>query len=89
VGKKGVVRDPQAHIDAIAQVQQGACDRGWQALGLTYSPISGPAGNLEYLLWLQETGQTTPLPLPTITEVVQQAQLALKSPKTDGPKNNS
>lgn len=89
VGKKGVVRDPQAHIDAIAQVQQAACDRGWQALGLTYSPIAGPAGNLEYLLWLQETGQTTLLPLPVITEVVQQAQLALKSPKTDGPKNNS
>ncbi|MFP4008222.1 MAG: TlyA family RNA methyltransferase [Spirulinaceae cyanobacterium] len=89
VGKKGVVRDPQAHIDAIAQVQQGACDRGWQALGLTYSPIAGPAGNLEYLLWLQETGQTTLLPLPVITEVVQQAQLALKSPKTDGLKNNS
>lgn len=89
IGKKGVVRDPQAHIDAIAQVQTSACNLGWQALDLTYSPISGPAGNLEYLLWLKETPTATPLGLSQIEAIVQQAQQTVKSSKTDAPKNNS
>ena len=53
VGKKGVVRDPQARASAILQVWQTACSLGWQYKGLTTSPIKGPAGNVEYLLWLE------------------------------------
>lgn len=52
VGKKGVVRDPAAHREAIARVIHCAQNLGWQARGLTWSPITGPAGNIEYLLWL-------------------------------------
>lgn len=52
VGKKGVVRDPADHADAIAQVLHVALKIGWQYRGLTASPIKGPAGNIEYLLWL-------------------------------------
>jgi 23S rRNA (cytidine1920-2'-O)/16S rRNA (cytidine1409-2'-O)-methyltransferase len=53
VGKKGVVRNPQDHAQAINQVLQAACSLGWSYQGLTESPITGPAGNLEYLLWLR------------------------------------
>lgn len=53
VGKKGVVRDSQDHSDAIFQVLQTALKLGWQYQGLTFSPITGPAGNIEYLLWLK------------------------------------
>ena len=52
VGKGGVVRDPVAHGAAIASVLDAAVELGWQAQGLVGSPITGPAGNHEYLLWL-------------------------------------
>jgi len=56
VGKGGVVRDPAAHVDAIAGVVSAAADLDWEAAGLVGSPITGPAGNHEYLLWLVERG---------------------------------
>ncbi|MDX2213072.1 MAG: TlyA family RNA methyltransferase [Oculatellaceae cyanobacterium bins.114] len=54
VGKKGVVRDTRDQAGAIAQVLQAAQELGWQYCGLTWSPLLGPAGNIEYLLWLQD-----------------------------------
>ncbi|MGC6483274.1 MAG: TlyA family RNA methyltransferase [Synechococcus sp.] len=52
VGKGGVVRDPAAHRDAIHGVVDSAESLGWTAYGLVGSPITGPAGNHEYVLWL-------------------------------------
>jgi len=52
VGKGGVVRDPAAHVDAIEGVIRSAADQGWIPSALLASPITGPAGNHEYLLWL-------------------------------------
>ena len=54
VGKGGVVRDGLAHRDAIASVISAANTLGWNAQGVVGSPITGPAGNHEYLLWLSE-----------------------------------
>lgn len=56
VGKGGVVRDPAAHCDAIAGVIAAAEALGLGACGLVASPITGPAGNHEYLLWLRRFG---------------------------------
>ena len=53
VGKGGVVRDPAAHEDAIGGVIGAAAGLGLSAAGLVASPITGPAGNHEYLLWLK------------------------------------
>jgi 23S rRNA (cytidine1920-2'-O)/16S rRNA (cytidine1409-2'-O)-methyltransferase len=52
VGKGGVVRDPVAHRDAIAAVIAAAGQLDWRPRGLIASPITGPAGNHEYVLWL-------------------------------------
>ncbi|MEZ2319570.1 MAG: TlyA family RNA methyltransferase [Microcoleus sp.] len=52
VGKKGVVRDSATQADAIFQVWKAATALGWEQRGLTWSPLLGPAGNIEYLLWL-------------------------------------
>jgi 23S rRNA (cytidine1920-2'-O)/16S rRNA (cytidine1409-2'-O)-methyltransferase len=52
VGKGGVVRDPLAHAKVIAGVLEAAVALGWQGKGLIGSPLTGPAGNHEYLLWL-------------------------------------
>ncbi len=59
VGKGGVVRDPAAHVDAIETVLAAALSQGWQAAGLVASPLTGPAGNHEYLLWLRRPLATT------------------------------
>jgi 23S rRNA (cytidine1920-2'-O)/16S rRNA (cytidine1409-2'-O)-methyltransferase len=53
VGKGGVVRDPAAHRDAITGVVAAAEALGLEASGLVASPLTGPAGNHEYLLWLR------------------------------------
>jgi len=50
------VRDPDAHADAIAGVIAAAAGLGLAAAGLVASPITGPAGNHEYLLWLRGQG---------------------------------
>jgi 23S rRNA (cytidine1920-2'-O)/16S rRNA (cytidine1409-2'-O)-methyltransferase len=56
VGKGGVVRDPAAHVDAIFGVLEAAAALNWRPAGLIASPITGPAGNHEYLLWLNDAG---------------------------------
>jgi 23S rRNA (cytidine1920-2'-O)/16S rRNA (cytidine1409-2'-O)-methyltransferase len=52
VGKGGVVRDPDTHRDVLSGVLEKAIESGWQLLGLTRSPLVGPAGNIEFLAWL-------------------------------------
>jgi 23S rRNA (cytidine1920-2'-O)/16S rRNA (cytidine1409-2'-O)-methyltransferase len=52
IGKNGVVRDLSAQAGAILGVLTAAQDLGWHYRGLTWSPLVGPAGNIEYLLWL-------------------------------------
>ena len=57
VGKKGVVKDPQIHKDVIVKVVDFAHQNGFSVLGLTYSPVKGPEGNIEYLVHLQKSGE--------------------------------
>ena len=62
VGKKGVVRDSATQADAIFQVWKAARALGWEERGLTWSPLLGPAGNIEYLLWLGIDREPEPEP---------------------------
>ena len=62
VGKKGVVRDSATQADAIFQVWKAATALGWDERGLTWSPLLGPAGNIEYLLWLGIDREPEPEP---------------------------
>ncbi len=55
VGKKGVVRDRAVHLEVIERVMDDAVSMGFRVLNLEYSPIKGPEGNIEYLLYLQKT----------------------------------
>jgi 23S rRNA (cytidine1920-2'-O)/16S rRNA (cytidine1409-2'-O)-methyltransferase len=57
VGKKGVVRDPAVHGEVIHKVLGYAKENGFVILGLDYSPIRGPEGNIEYLLYLGRYGE--------------------------------
>ena len=55
VGKKGVVRDPSVHCEVIESVTSFAVEEGYSVLGLDYSPIKGPEGNIEYLCFLKKS----------------------------------
>ena len=57
VGKKGVVRDAAVHREVISTVVDFAEIAGFLALGLTFSPVRGPEGNIEYLIFLQKDGE--------------------------------
>ncbi|MEO0534600.1 MAG: TlyA family RNA methyltransferase [Cyanobacteria bacterium P01_A01_bin.123] len=87
VGKKGVVRDSKDQAGAIAQVLSTAEALGWCYQGLTWSPLMGPAGNIEYLLWLiqvhNEALKDTPaIELDTILTLTREAKQAL-NPKLE------
>lgn len=56
VGKHGVVRDPQVHAKVLETVLQEALKAGLSVKGLSFSPIRGPEGNIEFLVWLQKAG---------------------------------
>lgn len=59
VGKKGVVRDPAVHREVLEQFLENAAEAGFTVLGMDFSPIRGPEGNIEYLGFLAaEGGQT-------------------------------
>ncbi len=49
VGKKGVVRDPEVHIEVIENFMENAKASGFSVCGVTFSPITGPEGNIEFL----------------------------------------
>ena len=54
VGKKGVVREPETHKEVILQAAGYAAVNGFSVLGLDYSPIKGPEGNIEFLLFVEK-----------------------------------
>lgn len=54
VGKKGVVRDKSVHKDVIETITTFALENGFSLLGLTFSPIKGPEGNIEYLMFIEK-----------------------------------
>ena len=53
VGKKGVVRDPAVHLEVLENFFAHAKENGFTVIGITYSPIRGPEGNIEYLGYLR------------------------------------
>ena len=55
VGKKGVVRDKKIHIDVIKKIYDFCLENGFSVLDLDYSPIKGPEGNIEYLIYIEKS----------------------------------
>jgi 23S rRNA (cytidine1920-2'-O)/16S rRNA (cytidine1409-2'-O)-methyltransferase len=58
VGKKGVVKDPKIHEKVIEEVISFAKEIGFVICGLTYSPVKGPEGNIEYLMWASNNSES-------------------------------
>lgn len=57
VGKNGVVRDPAVHREVLHNAMSYAAENGFVVRGLDYSPVKGPEGNIEYLMFVQKSDQ--------------------------------
>lgn len=78
VGKKGVVREKSVHLEVIEMVMAHVVSIGFEVLDLDFSPIKGPEGNIEYLLYIQkhDGGIYDNVPV-TAAEIVENAHAAL------------
>jgi 23S rRNA (cytidine1920-2'-O)/16S rRNA (cytidine1409-2'-O)-methyltransferase len=74
VGKRGVVKDPVVHVDVLEAAEKAVGEAGLIVRGLTFSPIKGPEGNIEFWLWAARTGEPTDA---TPQGVVEQAHATL------------
>ena len=78
IGKKGVVRDPKVQAETIWTVWQAASQLGWHYWGTTWSTAPGPAGNIEFLLWMKDEPGVASPSKTEFAQLVQQARAALK-----------
>ena len=76
VGKKGVVRDPAVHLEVLEGFLRHAKENNFTVLGITYSPIRGPEGNIEYLGYLKKGGEADCV--PDLRALVDASHSALK-----------
>ena len=73
VGKKGVVRDKKVHLEVVRNVMTYAIAIGFKVLNLSFSPIKGPEGNIEYLLYIQKNTDMTDTSCEVSEEKMEQA----------------
>lgn len=73
VGKKGVVRDKSVHFEVVGNVINLALENGFSVEGLQFSPIKGPEGNIEYLIYLVKSKT------PQVSDCVKADELVNKS----------
>ena len=78
VGKKGVVRDPAVHLEVVENIVAFSRELGFAVRGLTFSPVKGPEGNIEYLVWLcKGRAEGNEIEASLAGEVVREAHAAL------------
>ena len=77
VGKKGVVRDPNVHIEVVQNIYDFCLQNGFDVLNLDFSPIKGPEGNIEYLIHLQKSDDPKSYVKITPQELVQRSHSQL------------
>lgn len=79
VGKKGVVRDPRIHESVITTIAEFANSQKFSVLGLEHSPVKGPEGNIEYLMYLRKSQKEEDSSdvISTVAELVKRSHDAL------------
>ena len=79
VGKGGVVRDAKVHVQVLCDLAQFIYRIGYSVMGISYSPIRGPAGNIEYLIWFKAGTEDASVNWEKrATQVVREANTALQ-----------
>ena len=77
VGKNGVVRDKDVHVRVVGEIVDWCLGNGFSVLGLDYSPIKGPQGNIEYLIHLRRSDSPENALSVSPAEVVEASHLEL------------
>lgn len=77
VGKNGVVKDKNVHIRVVEEIIDYCLNNGFSVLGLDYSPIKGPQGNIEYLIYIQRADQPVNTLSVTAADVVAESHAQL------------
>ena len=78
VGKKGVVREAETHREVLQNASEFARCSGFSSEGVDFSPIKGPEGNIEFLLYVKKSDELKTLSQQQIEEVVDRAHAALE-----------
>lgn len=84
VGKKGVVRDKKVHIETVANTVDMIISTGFSVLGLDFSPIKGPEGNIEYLVYIEKSNEPQNLSGITAENVVELSHEVLDKTNSGG-----
>ncbi len=77
VGKNGVVRDKQIHIEVIQKIYDFCLNNGFSVLDMDYSPIKGPEGNIEYLLYIEKSDEPVAVKEFDIVDMVERSHSVL------------
>lgn len=73
-----MVRDHKVHEEVIEKIQDFALNNGFSVLGLTFSPVKGPEGNIEYLIYLQKSDMPERVEtVPAAATIVEESHLQL------------
>ena len=72
-----MVRDKNVHMEVIEKVVSFALDIGFSVKGLTYSPVKGPEGNIEYLIYLEKNEEIKESEVLDIAEIVEMSHTQL------------
>lgn len=78
VGKGGIVRDPKVHEEVIRNVIGYGIDNGLYSHGLTFSPVTGAKGNIEYLLYMTKVSEGEDVTEEEIKKIVAESHEKLK-----------
>lgn len=77
VGKKGVVREPEIHFEVVKKITEFVTENGFEIIGLDFSPIKGPEGNIEYLICLKKSDKTNVISDDFINNLVEKSHASL------------
>ena len=78
VGKGGIIKDPKVHAEVIEDTLEAFKEEHLYCHGLTYSPIKGGSGNIEFLAWLKQTPPEKEIRAADMVKVVEEAHSGLK-----------
>lgn len=73
VGKKGVVKDPSVHFSVVQSIADFSCEIGFSVEGISFSPIKGPEGNIEYLIHLKNSADKKTVTTEKIQQLINES----------------
>ena len=73
IGKKGVVRDKSVHEDVVRNITSFASENGFKVIDVDFSPIKGPEGNIEYLMYIEKCNEGEMLWGGSVEELVERS----------------